>query len=387
MHITRLTLKNWRNFTAADIPLTPRTFVIGNNGLGKSNLLDSLRFLHDIARESGGGLQNAVEKRDGLDRLRSLLAAKTAPVEIAIEARDGKKNAWGYTLALRTRTNGRRHPIIAREIVTQNGAPLLTRPDQADQQDPARLGQTALEQTCANHSFRPLTHFLQAIASLHMVPQLIRHAAALPAHPLPDAPYGQNLLNAMAQLPPKTRDLRLKIIARALQSFKPELSEFHFTRDSGTGAPHLCYRHKNWHPRDALHNEQQLSDGELRLIALLWALQSDHQLLLLEKPEFSLNEGIIRILPGLLANAVLRHKKRKMSQVILSTHSYELLNDQGIGPEELVVLSRNRNTHATEVASGKDIPNIVFQIAEGIPAADAALPLTHSSHQPISLDP
>ena len=63
MMIAKLTLKNWRNFKKADVTLRDRVFVIGPNASGKSNLLDVFRFLRDIARSEGGGLQRAVKDR------------------------------------------------------------------------------------------------------------------------------------------------------------------------------------------------------------------------------------------------------------------------------------------------------------------------------------
>lgn len=42
MQITRLKLKNWRNFRDVDIPLGPRTYVIGANASGKSNFLGDI---------------------------------------------------------------------------------------------------------------------------------------------------------------------------------------------------------------------------------------------------------------------------------------------------------------------------------------------------------
>ncbi|MCC6131338.1 MAG: AAA family ATPase [Acidobacteria bacterium] len=54
MLVTRLVLKNWRNFLAVDVGLRDRAFLVGPNASGKSNLLDSLLFLRDLAKESGG---------------------------------------------------------------------------------------------------------------------------------------------------------------------------------------------------------------------------------------------------------------------------------------------------------------------------------------------
>jgi predicted ATPase len=62
MIVSRLTLKNWRNFRSLDLRFKERVFLIGPNASGKSNLLDAFRFLRDLARP-GGGLQPAIEQR------------------------------------------------------------------------------------------------------------------------------------------------------------------------------------------------------------------------------------------------------------------------------------------------------------------------------------
>ncbi|MCC6394681.1 MAG: AAA family ATPase, partial [Bryobacterales bacterium] len=49
MIISQLVLRNWRNFRTVDVRLTDRVFIVGPNASGKSNLLDSIRFLRDIA--------------------------------------------------------------------------------------------------------------------------------------------------------------------------------------------------------------------------------------------------------------------------------------------------------------------------------------------------
>ncbi len=54
MIVSRLVLKNWRNFRSIDVPLSDRVFMIGPNAAGKSNLLDVFRFLRDVAKAGGG---------------------------------------------------------------------------------------------------------------------------------------------------------------------------------------------------------------------------------------------------------------------------------------------------------------------------------------------
>ncbi|HRX87118.1 MAG TPA: AAA family ATPase, partial [Phycisphaerae bacterium] len=71
MHVSRIHLKNWRNFRSVEAALEQRVFIVGPNASGKSNLLDALRFLRDIAKP-GGGLQRAVLDRGGLTKIRCL---------------------------------------------------------------------------------------------------------------------------------------------------------------------------------------------------------------------------------------------------------------------------------------------------------------------------
>ncbi len=51
--ISRVILKNWRNFTSVDVPLGNRVFVVSPNASAKSNFLDVFRFLRDIAKPGG----------------------------------------------------------------------------------------------------------------------------------------------------------------------------------------------------------------------------------------------------------------------------------------------------------------------------------------------
>ncbi len=62
MYISQIRLRNWKNFGDAATQLSWRTFLIGPNASGKSNLLDALRFLRELASD---GLAPAVARRGG----------------------------------------------------------------------------------------------------------------------------------------------------------------------------------------------------------------------------------------------------------------------------------------------------------------------------------
>ena len=383
MRLTRLKLENWRNFTEVDIPLESRVFILGGNGLGKSNLLDALRFLRDIAKGVGGGLQDAIERRGGIGRIRSLFARTNPVVTISVEAEDdaddngdnGEPTHWHYHLTLRQEQRGARRIFVDEETVTKNGQLLLSRPDKDDKADTETLTQTALEQTSANKEFRPLAKFFQDFRYLHMVPQLVRHAADFQGRLLPDDPFGQDLLNAMAKLPEGTRKSRLSRVSAAIRHLKPRFGEFEYTRDEITGLPHLRFRFKDWRRDGSMQDEEQLSDGELRLIGLVWTLLESNEVIMLEEPEISFNEGIVGELPGIFGNAVLSRKKGG-TQIFLTTHSTALLRDEGIAPEEVVLLTaENERTKVTLASEDK---SIVAQAKAGLSIADSVLPLTQS---------
>jgi hypothetical protein len=84
MIVSRIKLKNWRNFQKVDVPLRERMFIVGPNASGKSNFLDVFRFLRDIAKSEGGGLQKAVRDRGGISKLRCLLARRDPQIEIEV---------------------------------------------------------------------------------------------------------------------------------------------------------------------------------------------------------------------------------------------------------------------------------------------------------------
>lgn len=373
MRLTRLILKNWRNFTEVDVPLQQRVFILGNNGIGKSNLLDALRFLRDTAKEKGGGLQYALDKRDGIGTIRSLCARKSSAVEINVEAEENsgtpEKTQWGYRLVIKQH---REQIFIEKEIVKKNGNVLLERPDSADNKDSENLTETALEQSRANDKFRPLRKFFQSFRYLHMVPQLIRNDSEFQGKVLPDDPYGQRLIESMATLADNERKRRLKCISNALQQIKPHFGHFRFERDRVTGKAHLHYKHRNWRKYPTNQNEQQLSDGELRLIGLIFALLEKNKLIMLEEPEIHFNEGIVSNLPGIFAQAAISAKSDSASQIMLTTHSRTLLTDEGIDGKEVLLLTDDNGK--TKVALATDDSFIVNDLKAGLTIADTVLP-------------
>ena len=374
MIITRLVLKNWRNFRSADVSLGKRVFLVGPNASGKSNFLDAFRFLRDIARWEGGGLQKAVSDRGGLSKIRCLAARKDPEVLLDVELAqaDGHQPRWRYSLGIKQETRGHRQPYLTFETVEKDGRAILRRPDDQDRKDPRRLTQTHLEQISANLEFREIAKFFKSIYYLQVLPQLVRHAESFGLPRDEDDPFGRNFLERIIRTPKKTREARLRRIERALQLTVPQFRELKVKRDE-VGTPHLEAVYEHWRQKGARQSEEEFSDGTLRLIALLWSILDGDSTLLIEEPELHLHSAIIRALPSLIA----RIQSSKKRQILISTHSPDLLWDKGIGGEETLLLIPGKEGTTVQQASKFQVVQELLK--SGMSVAEAALPQTAPS--------
>lgn len=368
MQFKHIILLNWRNFTSVDVSLALRMFLVGPNASGKSNLLDVFRFFRDIAKP-GGGFQKAVTDRGGVSSLRCLAARRYSDITVEVHV-GGSSEAedcplWKYRIEFNQ--DKQRKPILKKEQVWKNGKQVLNRPDEKDKGDFARLTQTHLEQVNMNQEFRDLSGFFETIQYLHLVPHIIRD----PERSIGRSgdPFGGDFLERLAATPEKIRNARLRKIEEALKVAVPQLNKLDLARDS-RGTPHLKALYEHWRFSGAYQDEKLFSDGTLRLIGFLWSLLDGQGPLLLEEPELSLHTGIVQR----LARVIYSLQKGKNRQVLVSTHSYELVSDKGIGAEEVLILQPTKE--GVKVFVGKDNIQIRKLLQEGASVAEVVLPIT-----------
>lgn len=363
-HFSFIRLDNWRNFLHAEVDLQRRVFLVGPNASGKSNLLDALRFLHDVSAV-GGGFQEAIRRRGGVSKLRCLAARQYPDVGIVVSL--GSDDVGEVSYELYFSQDNRQRPVIKKERVVRGGIELLLRPNPADSSDPERLTQTYLEQVNVNKEFRDIAEFFSSVRYLHIVPQLVREPDRSVGKS--NDPFGGDFLEQVARTPENVREGRLRRIQEALKIAVPQLKEIELWRDP-KGTPHLRGRYEHWRPQGAWQTEDQFSDGTLRLMGLLWALLDGSGPLLLEEPELSLHEEVIRYVPQMFA----RTQRKTGRQVIVSTHSSDLLKDEGIGLDEVLLLKPSKEGTSLRPASAfKEIQSL---LKGGLSIAEAVLPQT-----------
>lgn len=367
--MTRLRLLNWRNFRSAEVGLSGRAFIVGPNASGKSNLLDALRFLRDVAKPTGGlAAAFAASHRRDFPAVRCLEARNPSYIELELAVgTDAEPDLWGYTLRLQQRPR-ERLVTVEREEIRQQGRVLKHQERAKGAGDADLFSQTLLEQVQARGDFRPLVEFLTSIRYLHVVPQVVRDVRRHLSEP--DDPHGGDLLRRMSEMPTKSLKPRLANVAKALQVAVPQFENLWLERD-GDGRPHLFAAYRHWRPNAAAQTEEVFSDGTLRLIGLLWSITEGGGPLLLEEPELSLHDAVVQQIPAMIARA------RRLSgrQVIATTHSAAMLDVPTIAANEVHRIDVSKGWSTIETVA--DNPRAMAMIEKGgWTVGQAVLPLT-----------
>jgi predicted ATPase len=287
---------------------------------------------------------------------------------VQVTLHNGVEAAWRYRIAFAQ--DNQRNPILKEEKVWRDTRLILNRPNDDDHSDEARLRQTYLEQTIANREFRDIAKFFASIRYYHIVPQLVRDPERSIGRKAD--PYGGDFLEQIAHTNKRTRDSRLRRILKALKVAVPQLSKLELTQDE-RGVPHLQGNYEHWRPKGAWQTEADFSDGTLRLLGLLWALLDGTGPLLLEEPELSLHPEIVRYIPQMMQR-VQRGRKRPIRQIFLSTHSSDLLQDEGIAADEVLLVLPSQEGSCVQV--GADIAEVKQLLETGLSVADVVIPRT-----------
>lgn len=374
MFLSKVQLVNWKNFHSCTVDLSERTFVVGANASGKSNFLDVFRFLHDVAR-IGGGLQTAVALRGGITKIRCLAARSRTDVEIEVTFKESpdRPDTWKYSLAFRGVGGGimKKEVTVIKEVVSFGKDIILERTKDTAGEDSETLKYTHLEQGASNLKFRELKNYFDSIEYLNIVPQFVRESATTFPQSTTEDYYGRDFLHKLSLMNKATSASYLRRVNEVLRIAVPQLDELRLIYDE-QGHPHLEVRCEHWRAKGSKQREEQFSDGTLRLIGFLFSLMNSKGIVLLEEPETNLHSAVVAQLPNFISK--LQRSKKGTRQVLITTHSYEMLDNPGIGSDEVVLLRPSKEgTDARNAATLEDVNN---ELRAGLTMADAITPYT-----------
>jgi hypothetical protein len=203
---------------------------------------------------------------------------------------------------------------------------------------------------------------------IHIVPQFLKHPEMFKKESALTDDYSFDFLERIVDMPEGVRQSRLSKIETALKIVVPQLKDIKLVLDSS--GPHFEAVFDHWEP-SAVQREDQFSDGTLRLIGIIWALFEDNSLLLLEEPEVSLNASILNLIPSLIYR--ITGKKKKKQQILISTHSIDLLSNAGIGGEEVLVFEPGKE--GTEIKPSSSFEDIRLLLESGLKPSEIMVPL------------
>jgi hypothetical protein len=331
-----------------------------------------------------------VDARGGVSAIRCLAARESPSIalDVTISSDDGAPR-WRYEMEFNQ--DNQRVPHIRQERVTNLRADrvLIDRPDEADEEDEIRLTQTLLEQVFANREFRDIADLFGSISYQHIIPQVVRDPQGFSPVQVKNDPFGRDFLQRLWNTPGRTRDAWLRRISAVLEQAVPQLVSLEVEMDD-QGSPHLVGRYKHWRQHDAKQNESQFSDGTLRLLGLMWAMFEGDGPLLLEEPELSLHIDIVRQLAELMEGLKeeIRCMRRRSKpqyeprQLLISTHSKELLSTQTIGAHEVLLIRPDMEGAELEPPDEQD--RMQLKLRRMTPA-DVLLPKTRPANGQLHL--
>jgi predicted ATPase len=372
--LTRVRLRQYRSIAECDVRLGPLTILVGPNGSGKSNFLDALRLVAESLR---GSLDQALRGRGGIGEVRRRTGSGGRPphvgIQVEYEDEDGT-GEYGIELAatakgslrvaaewaslwLRSRDGeGERH-ADARFFVRDGR--LVEHTTEAYMPQPS--GQGLYLVLIANlDAFRPLYEGLAGI-SVHSIDPVAMRQPRPPGQGVQLDRDGANIAAVLHRLESEGPPGAKERIEQYLGLIVPGLSEVH---RADVGA---------WDTLEFVQGGQTFpalsaSDGTLRALGVLTALFAGADgedgpagPVGIEEPENALHPAASEVLVDALRDAA-EHR-----QVIVTTHSPDLLEHPALGAEQLLAVRQEDGTTAigaVDRASARALSEELFTAGE-----------------------
>jgi predicted ATPase len=334
----RVVLRNYKSIGHCDVPLSPLTYLVGQNGAGKSNFLDALHFVRDALT---GSLDSAIRERGGLNEVRRRSSGHPTHFGIRLDfrLRDGR-DGW-YAFKIGAMSSGGYDVQQEECVIGGIGRGPFFRIEKGRLREGSEAvfpavtaDRLALVAASGFTAFRPVFDALCAMGFYNLNPRLMRELQK-PQDGRFLKPVGENIASVIGQLQRVAPD-RLETIREYLQAVVPmvhgverkaigPMETLEFSQEMA-GARHP------W--RFLAHN---MSDGTLRALGVMTALlqgsdADSPSVIGIEEPETALHPAASAALREVLLHAT------RYTQVLVTSHSPDLLDDPGIDADALLAV-------------------------------------------------
>jgi predicted ATPase len=364
--ISRLIVSHFKSIETCDVGLGHINVFVGNNGSGKSNVIDAIRFVKDAVQN---GLDRAVSDRHGIDSIRqwspsgrfrpslclvvtddeffgrysfSLDSSKGVFRVIKEEAEIAFRERYDYEEdeTNRVAIGDKCLFLVRKENMSTSTSWEFGVESEDDDFDATQIIQLAGKTTGDSSQLttdrpdelifntRSMLHWEYGTLRRHLVDfqgySIYPNTLRTPQEPSNEtylAPEGRNLASILKRMTKNKRGGEaLSQITEAMRAIMPNLERISVLSLGGFLVPqfHMIETSGKRH----MFNVSQMSDGSLRVLGLLTALyqQPRPSVIALEEPEQTVNPGVLTV----LADSIKEVSKR--SQILITTHSPHLLD-------------------------------------------------------------
>jgi len=345
--LRRLEVKNYKSLKKVEIQLEKFNTLIGLNASGKSNFIDCLAFLSESIQVFPS-LAPLFERRGGFGRV-----AFQGEEHITLKAifQDGNHKSE-YYLRCAGESVEERHLRVNGRMIIQERSGAGNYVSKEGEEKSFSVPWTELAGKVSNDY--ALRHMSRWRFYSFTVPSIRRENSARKQLNLERD--GSNLAQVLLTLKTE-RPKTFSAIEEVLKLAIPEVEEL-LTPLTEEGNTYVAIQEKGFAPFDY----HQVSDGTLRLLAYITALNLDVDLICFEEPENFVHPQLLRLLAEIL--------KKSDKQIVLSTHSPYFLDH--LEPEDLIIVEKkDGKTKLRRVEAEKQKKEIQNLLEEGIPLGEA----------------
>jgi predicted ATPase len=353
--LTHADIYHYKSISEAHIDFSRINIIVGPNGVGKSNLIDAIHFIHDC---TVGDIDTSVIKRHGIESIRQW--SKTRPFNIVLDFQFANRNGFGrYKVVISSargdfrvieeigewtgpnplesvRYNKDQNQEISRELSTfirndSGDIKINTKFEQLREQIPTKINPSELYLTALGGGLRSISYLLfrdifnecASFASYSIYPNTLREPQVVSREDMLNAD-GSNLASVLKKINSGYRRNK-EALLDAIKIILPIVVDIQVRSAGGYYVP--VFRIKE--PSGEIHelNMSQISDGTLRILGMLTAFYQPNapDKIALEEPEQMIHPGVLPVIADAGREYVLSSQLRQ-NQMFITTHSPILLD-------------------------------------------------------------
>lgn len=350
--LRKLSLIRFRSLRETQAEFSNPTFLVGQNGSGKSNFVDSLAF---IAEAMSSPLSAVLDHRGGILSVasRQFPRGRLANLGFKIEMQDldGETKRAQYAFELRGRQDYdfeivREQCTVIRRDNSRNWF------DRASSHFASSLGSLTLDPSTnslalrlvgGDRRFQSVTRFLSAMRVYRFEPAILREMQN-PDRGVQLNPDGTNIASVLREIKrDSSRDW--ESICSLLENIVPRTID---VRPKKNGNKLSLEFTQQWSDSKKIRlGAFDMSDGTLRALGMLASVfqRPAPSVLVIEEPETTIHPRALGAILDLL-----RHASRSM-QVVVTTHSPDILDAEWVEDHHLRIVDRDQGgTSVREVS-------------------------------------